>query len=113
MGEQTVPRAELWAVRMFIKNMIERTYNHIGEVEQVHVHTDSEIVFRGICNHHTLPRALPTGPLAEMWHEFWGDWDKLHEAGTTVYVHKVAAHAREKGIQQDQVHTHGNDAADH
>ena len=82
-------------------------------MEQVHVHTDSEIVFRGICNHHTLPRALPTGPLAEMWHEFWGDWDKLHEAGTTVYVHKVAAHAREKGIQQDQVHTHGNEAADH
>ena len=102
--QQTVPRAEMWALYRALKALAECPEDHF----QSEIYSDSEVVCRAFAK----GPSTRNGPNGEIWDLIWAQHSKLSSKGCNIRLHKVKAHAVEKGLQQDTVLSAGNEIAD-
>ena len=104
-----MPRAEImWALYRALLFLAGQARDE-EEPFDTAIWTDSAVVMKAFAKGPNTRH----GPNGEIWDMIWENFSILATAGCRVSVHKVAAHAVEKGIAQDPFLTAGNELADH
>jgi hypothetical protein len=105
---QTVPRAEIQALREFLVALTRTT----AQNRHYDVYSDNEGVVLGWQAGPTCTQSLDA---AAMWQRVWTCLPTLHDRGISIQVHKVKAHLTEADVLAGTVTRHqfrGNDKAD-